>query len=347
MFIDPAVAGNVLYIGSCSGRLLALDAVDGTVEWSYDTAADSQPPGQFHGQFHLGAETLLVGTDSRGQGYVYAVARGDGEVRWKQGFARGVTTDMRVRDDGVFFASEVGDVVRLDAATGETVWHADGAAGLEGGARPLDPVLAEDQVIVPWRSGVVDAYAIDDGTRLWRRDLGVRLNAHPALVGETVMVGGLDGRVHRLGIRDGETTGPIDLGGVLYGDLVAAPGCVLALSARGGLSPDGGAAGPHVLSCLAPSLEEVRWQHQEVSEWGTFRPLVEGDLVVVGVEDRLLGLGLAEGEVRWELEVPGLPRGLALSGDRLYVGTQPGPVLAYPRPGMAPPEAPEAPDSSP
>ncbi len=336
MFIDPAVAGDVLYIGSCAGRLLALDAVDGSVVWSYDTGADSRPPGQFHGQLHMGDDALLVGTDSRGQGYVYAFDRADGEMRWKQSYARGVTTDMRVRDGGVYFVSEVGDVVRVDAATGKTVWHADGAAGLEDGARPLDPVLAADRLVVPWRAGVVDAYALDDGTRLWRRDLGTRLNAHPVLLDDALLVGGLDGRVHRLRTGDGEITGGLDLGGVLYGDLVAAPGCVLALSARGGLTPDGGIAGPHVLSCLDPSLAEVRWRHEEEGEWGTFRPLVDDALVVAGVEDRLLGIDLADGQVRWELAVPGLPRGVALAGDRLYVGTQPGPVLAYPRPGKAP-----------
>ena len=69
--------------------------------------------------------------------------------------------------------------------------------------------------------------------------------------------------------------------------------------------------------------------------WGTFHPLVDGGAVVAGVEDRVLGLDVESGDLRWELAVRGLPRGLAVSGKRLCVGTRPGPILAFPWPRPA------------
>lgn len=328
--MTPAVAEDRIFLGSCGGTFFALDGSTGAPVWSYDTTADSRPPGQFHGDFLLTEELVVAGTDTHGLGHLYAFDRANGKVRWKLPFPKGVATDPAQNGDSVLFASEVGDVAAVELATGRFVWRVEEPSVGGRGARPLDLVLAGERLVVAWRSGIVAAYDPGDGRRLWRRDLGTTLNAAPAVVGDDLVVGSFDGRLHRLRGSDGELLGTLLLGGALYGDLVAAPGCLLALSARGGSDPETGVAGPHTVFCVDPELQGVRWRHDQPEMFGTFRPLVGEGAVVVGVEGTLLAFDLDSGALLWERPVQGLPRGLAVTEDRLYVGTSTGPVFALP-----------------
>ena len=328
--MTPAVAGDRTFVGSCGGSFFALDSATGRPIWSYDTAPDGRPPGQFHGDFLVTEAGVVAGSDSHSVGHLYAFDRGTGEVRWKHRFPKGVAADVRRRGETALFASEVGDVAAVDLATGRVLWQVQEPGDGARGGRPLDLVLAGDRLVVAWRSGIVDAYDPADGRRLWRRDLGAVLNASPVAVEDDLLVGTLDGRLQRLRGSDGEILESFLLGGALYGDLVAAPGCLFALSARGGTAPETGLAGPHAIFCLDPELQGVRWRHDLPEVFGTFHPLVREGAVVVGVEGKLLALDVGSGALLWERPIEGLPRGLAATGDRLYVGTSAGPVFALP-----------------
>jgi outer membrane protein assembly factor BamB len=327
VFVTPAVAGDRIYLGSCGGTFFALDSATGALAWSYDTSPDGRPPGQFHGALLLTEKLVVAGSDSHSVGHLYAFDRATGAVRWKLPFPKGVAADLWRRGEAVLFASEVGDVAAVELATGELLWQAEEPPEGARGPRPLDLVLAGERLVVAWRSGSVEAYRPQDGSRLWLRDLGATLNASPVVVGGDIVVGTFDGRLQRLRGSDGEAIGSFALGGALYGDLVLAPGCLLALSARGGSDPMEGLAGPHAVFCLDPDLQGVQWRH-DVPE--AFHPLGHGGAVVVGIEGKLLALELASGALLWERPIQGLPRGLAATGDWLYVGTSAGPVFALP-----------------
>ncbi|MFQ5602719.1 MAG: PQQ-binding-like beta-propeller repeat protein [bacterium] len=40
MFVTPEVSGELLYVGSCSGKFYALDTVSGEMVWRYDIQQD-------------------------------------------------------------------------------------------------------------------------------------------------------------------------------------------------------------------------------------------------------------------------------------------------------------------
>ncbi|HEX6203243.1 MAG TPA: PQQ-binding-like beta-propeller repeat protein, partial [Thermoanaerobaculia bacterium] len=128
-----------------------------------------------------------------------------------------------------------------------------------------------------------------------------------------------------------------------YGDLVAAPGCIVALRAEGAPDGAGGFAGPHVVACFDPATGAERWRYESPDEWGTFRPLVADGSVVVGREGEVVALDAGDGSPRWRLAVPGLPRGLGRDAGRLFVGTLQGRVSGFPWPKAAPPAAPPRP----
>lgn len=326
--MTPAVVGERIYVGSCAGGFFAIDAATGTALWSYDTSREGRPPAQFHGEFLVTDDLVLAGADAHVVGYLYAFQRMSGEPLWKLSFPKGVAADVLRWDGHAFIASEVGDVAAVDLATGTSIWQVKAPREGAREPRPLDLVLTGDRLVVAWRSGPVVAYDAETGRRLWLRDLGSTLNASPVVVGQDVVVGTIDGRIHRLRSNDGEIVGGYELGGALYGDLVTAPGCVLALSARGGFHAEEGMVGPHAISCIDRELGSERWRHQLAEAWGTFHPLVHGATVVVGIEGKLLALSLDSGAPLWERSIEGLPRGLASSDDLLYVGTRAGLVLA-------------------
>lgn len=319
-------------MGSCSGRFFAFEPESGEVLWQYDTAQDGASA-QFHGDALLTDELVIVGTDARPVGHLYAFERDDGAVCWKVPFPGGVTVDVRRHGETVLAASVGGEVVAIDLRTGEPVWRVEAQAeGRDEGGVParlgnaVDPALSGGRYYVPWRSGRLDAYDAATGELIWQRELPAVPNTSITPVGGGLVVGTLDGRLFRLDPGSGELTGELTVGSIVYGELVPAGDCLLALVARGA---DPGESG-HELACVEPDLGGVFWRHGTGSdgEFGTFEPLLVRDQVVVGVEGKLLGVSRDDGSLRWSRPVRGLPRGLGSSPSMLYVGTLGGRVLA-------------------
>jgi outer membrane protein assembly factor BamB len=329
VFITPAVAGERVHVGSCSGSFFALDQASGKVAWSYDTSQDG-PSAQFHGDALITEELVVVGSDARPMGQLYAFDRTSGEPRWKIPFPGGVASELYRHGETVLAVAVGGEVWAVDLATGYPLWTFEEAPEEARGSLSLDPALAGDRLLVPWRSGTVDAFDAGTGVHLWRRELGVGLNTSAAVAAGELVVGSLDGRLYRLRPETGEVLGSIDTGGALYGDLTVTGGCLLALWAEGGIDETMEAAGPHVLGCLEPGLEKVRWRHTSEREWSTFRPLAWEGLVIAGGRDTLVALDAASGDLLWEHPIDGVPRGLGASDETLYVGTLSGKVLALP-----------------
>ncbi|HEX6861203.1 MAG TPA: PQQ-binding-like beta-propeller repeat protein, partial [Thermoanaerobaculia bacterium] len=151
--------------------------------------------------------------------------------------------------------------------------------------------------------------------------LGERLNTSLEVVGSSVIVGSLAGRLLRLSREDGSVLGSLELESMPYGDLVEAGGCLLSLRT----SQEGGAG---TLACLDPSLSKTLWSFHSDKELSTFRPLIHEGRAVVGWDGTLIGLDLGTGSQAWSCPLKGMPRGLGAAGESLYVGTLSGPVLA-------------------
>lgn len=268
---------------------------------------------------------VVVGSDYVSQGYLYALDRSSGTVRWKHAFPGGVGAQILRRGDTAFAVSYSGEVVAVDLESGRIVWRTSPPS--DAGDRLLDPVLDGDRLFVGWRPGSVEALDTTTGRRIWRTDLGERLNTSVEVVGSTVVVGTLAGRLHRLSREDGSVLAGLDLKGMPYGDLVKAGGCLLLLSVE--LEGSASEQGSYRLACLDPSLSKTLWSFRSDQELTTFRPLIHEGRAVVGWDGTLVSLDLGTGSQAWSCPVKGVPRGLGASGETLYVGTLSGPVLAF------------------
>jgi outer membrane protein assembly factor BamB len=167
------------------------------------------------------------------------------------------------RGDTLFVATVAGEVLALQAPTGETIWrvetpwfwpaplgHARGvilgcgeadslrafasASGKRRWARPIPggsrggPAVAESRVFVCSNEGTLAAYAVDDGTRAWECRLPSRVYAPPAVGDGWVYVAGLDGRLYAVGTEDGGIAWSAQLEGACRGGAAVAADAIVA-----------------------------------------------------------------------------------------------------------------------
>ncbi|MCG3169837.1 MAG: Quinohemoprotein alcohol dehydrogenase ADH IIB [Pseudomonadales bacterium] len=81
-----AVWGGMVYVGTLDGRLIALDAANGTPRWSADTFIDAAPGRNITGAPRVVKGRVLIGNggaDMGARGYVSAYDARSGELAWR------------------------------------------------------------------------------------------------------------------------------------------------------------------------------------------------------------------------------------------------------------------------
>jgi outer membrane protein assembly factor BamB len=99
--------------------------------------------------------------------------------------------------DSVFAASNRGDLLRLNALNGKTLWRVDTKAPLSGGVG-----IGENMVLVGTSKGSVLAYDLQ-GKPLWQSRVSSEVLSAPQAAGEFVVVRSGDSRIFGLDARDG------------------------------------------------------------------------------------------------------------------------------------------------
>jgi len=99
--------------------------------------------------------------------------------------------------DSVFAASNRGDLLRLNASNGKTIWRVDTKAPLSGGVG-----IGENMVLVGTAKGSVLAYDLQ-GKPLWQARISSEVLSAPQAAGEFVVVRSGDSRIFGLDARNG------------------------------------------------------------------------------------------------------------------------------------------------
>ncbi len=327
MFIAPAVVGDSVLIGSCSGKLDALDVETGKLRWRYDTATDG-PPASFHGDLLVADQRVIVGTDIDGpaEGLIYAFDLASGALQWQAGLGD-VASDLLAYDNLVLGATVEGRAFALDQATGRTVWQYQTETGKE--ALNGDPVLAGGRFFFRDSATV---YALDPaaGALLWQSTVGGTLNTSLVAFAGQIGVGTLDGTILLLDATNGEIRSERRWAEFVYGNLTSAGDCLLALGRVGQ---------QHRLACLTGDPLSERWQLTSELEWTAYQPWVGDGMALLGNQrGRVLAVSLEDGKELWSTRVEGIARGLSWAAGTLYVGTFQGRVYALPNLGNTEPE---------
>lgn len=304
----PLIVGDILLIGTASGRLLLLDAFSGDERQTITLGAPViAAPAVADGH-------IFVGTDDGGLLALDATA---GSELWRAPAAGIIWGAPLVVNETVYFGADSG-FFALDAATGAGLFtiptddgrvyspsaYVDGALYTAFGDRLLaldatsGEVTWERAAELDWNRLAVDArsvfcgaeegffYALDrlSGEERWRSAPAGAFWSAPALTDELVVVGNLDGRIFAFERANG-----------------------------------------------APA-----WEFQG-EDWATADPVIAGDVVYVGVgnhegragERPLYALDLATGELLWSFMTGGLIHAsVAVDEARVYVVTTDGVLYA-------------------
>ena len=122
---SPAVVGDLAYVPTDQGVLLALDLTDGHVRWSTAISHKSFTRLVDDWDVYQSSPVVADGTVYVGSadGCIYAVSASDGKERWHFQTNHVVRATTAVSDGRVFCGSFDGKVYALDAATGKELWE--------------------------------------------------------------------------------------------------------------------------------------------------------------------------------------------------------------------------------
>lgn len=202
----PAVAGGLVLLPAGSGEVTAVDIASGAPAWQTIVAGErrGRPIARITDitgdPVVLGA-TTIIGNQS---GRTVAVDSQTGERRWTARTA--AYGPVLPAGNALFLVNDEAQLVRLDAATGETVWQVDMPLYLENRPRRENrrftitahygPVLAGGRLVVVSSDGLIRRFNPVDGTALGATEIPGGAAAPPALAGGTLFVPGANGQLH-------------------------------------------------------------------------------------------------------------------------------------------------------
>ncbi len=187
--VQPIIAEGRVYVGCKSGKLYALDAKTGEVQWTFRAGGPIM-----HTAGYAQGRVMVAAMD----GGVYAVHAATGKQEWvfsnrcprapcTHGRRRhGFSTAVLLAEDKVFAVDRGGRLFALNLADGKELWHYDAAA-------PADQSPAYDAGKVFFASEDMRVHTVKaaDGAGLWRSAqlAGVSFRwFHPVVTGGKVIV---------------------------------------------------------------------------------------------------------------------------------------------------------------
>ncbi|GAB3046161.1 outer membrane protein assembly factor BamB [Stenotrophomonas tumulicola] len=233
----PSIGQGMVYVRSNDGRITALDVSNGTQRWFNPREL---PALTVRGNAPIvpGPGVLFIGNDD---GSISALASADGRTLWDQvvGNPEGRTELDRMADiDGapvlegstLYASSFKNQTMAIEGPTGRPLWARD-----HGGAGGV--ALSSSYAIVTDNQGGVFGLDKQSGTASWSQTgLARRELTGPALQGDYVVVGDLDGYVHWLQQSDGAMAARAKTGGTVKAQPIVADGVLLVQNVEGKLT---------------------------------------------------------------------------------------------------------------
>jgi outer membrane protein assembly factor BamB len=199
IYSSPAVVNGLVYIGSKSGFLFALDAGTGDERWRANLGdyIVRSSPAVVDSQVYIGAGYSLFSLDAT-----------TGDETWRGRTSFSGSSSPSFFDGTVFVASQSSSVYAFDAATGKTKWsfQTDGPVF-------SSPAVTSDLVFVGTDNGKLLALSIKSGQTRWRFDTEGGIFSSPAVAGDLVYVTSKGGKTYALEIATGKLRWSYDAGG--------------------------------------------------------------------------------------------------------------------------------------
>jgi outer membrane protein assembly factor BamB len=199
MISSPAVVKGLVYVGSQSNDVYALDAATGTVEWTaYTIGGPKGIPRGVSSSPAVDDGVVYVGSDYV---YFYAFDAMTGHQLWNYSIGSGAYKSSPVVCSGiVYIGASSGELFALNAKTGTLNW-----TYTTGGSVSSPAVV--DGVVYVGSGGLTDynVYAFNalTGALKWSYPTGNFVYGSPAVVDGVVYIGSIDNKVYALDAETG------------------------------------------------------------------------------------------------------------------------------------------------
>ena len=185
-YFSPSVADGRVFVGvqqKNTTHLVALDASDGTREWTIEAPVSSYS--------NVVDETVYVETASGQTQTIQALNATTGEKRWGVSVPRStagrISPAPAIADGRVYSTATASGRIHLyalDVATGDRLWHR-----ATDGRSEMSPAVSDGTVFFGNRRGSLHAYNGESGEKQWRAKTDAPIRSNPVVTAERAYVG--------------------------------------------------------------------------------------------------------------------------------------------------------------
>ena len=309
---SAAIEHDLIFIGSDTGKVHALEINSGLEIWSFVTE------GQVEATPCVVNDTVYIGSSDN---YFYALSMMTGELKWKyrtEGRILGAANwVLNPNGNGywILFGSYDGSLYCVDAETGQTVWKHKTEYYVNG-----TPAITQGGEVV---IGGCDAYIyilrLTDGAELRKFDSGAYIAGSIAVADGSGYVGHYNNEVLAFDLKSVEILWTYGKNNFPYFSSAA-------------VTPDRVVIGSRdkQLHCINRFTGKGLWQFQSQGTIDS-SPVVCGNFIIFGSSDgRLNSVNLSDGKIVWSYDI-GAPvtASPAFAHGKIVIGSEDGSVYVF------------------
>ena len=206
VYSSPTISDEILYVGSSSQNLSALNISDGAIIWNFPTggAVESKPLVS-NGVVYFGS------ADNN----VYALNATDGSQVWNYTTNDGISSSATSSGETLYIGSNDGTLYALNMTDGSSIWNYS-RSGYIGYSSPY---YSSGIVYFGDYNSTVHAVNTTDGSQVWNYTTGGYIDSSPVVTNGILYLGSTDNLVYALNVTDGSQVWNYTTGG----DVVSSP----------------------------------------------------------------------------------------------------------------------------
>ncbi len=315
----PAIDGQMIYVASADGTVMALDKASGAVRWRQRTGQ------AITGGVGAAAGQVVFGTRDA---QIFALSQADGSQLWSSTVSSEVLAAPQTDGRVVAVQTVDGRLTALNANDGSQRWVYDStvpALSLRGTSKPL---ISGNTVVAGFASGIVAAIDATNGLLIWEERVAVPqgrydidriidIDGDPVLSGQTVFVASYQGNLMGLDLATGRIVW--GMAGSSYNSLALGLGNIYWVNNFS-----------HVIA-IQNNTERVVWENQDFRLRRINSPVTINNYVAVAdFEGYLHLLSQIDGRIvsRTRIDRAGVRANILSEGDTLYVYGNGGRLMA-------------------
>jgi outer membrane protein assembly factor BamB len=305
---SAAIANGVVYVGSLTGDLLAVDLATGALKWKYATGSsigESSPA--------VTRDAVFVGDSS---GVLHAVRPSDGTKLWTFKAGQEIKSSPVVVGAVVLTGSYDGYLYALDVATGNPHWKFE----TEGPVHAT-PAVRDGVIYIAGCDESFRAISLADGKELFKIPAGSNTAASPLLDGDRAYFGTFNNEVLAFDVKTKKIvwrySNP-DRQFPFYSSATIAGGRVVVGSRD------------KLVHAIDAATGKPSWTFTTRARVDSSPAVADGRVYIGSNDGRLYVLDVATGEKQWEFDTgAALGASPAIAGGRVVIGSADGVLYCF------------------